>query len=164
MRSAGLSGNLALAAVALFVLIAPGRADDYPYGDRATMWRKENYVGALRHMGEIYFSRPIHRGAATSALPPGALLDDLHYRHDGKDAALGDYFSRAHTTGLLVLKDGKIVYERYLLGADEHSLFTSWSMAKSFTSTLVGLAIGDGLIASVDDPIDKYVPELKGSG
>jgi CubicO group peptidase (beta-lactamase class C family) len=63
-----------------------------------------------------------------------------------------------------VLKDGKIVYERYLLGADEKSLFTSWSMAKSFTSTLVGFAIGDGLIASVDDPIDQYVPGLKGSG
>ena len=154
----------ALAATTLFLELIPAHSDDYPFGDRGTMWRKENYVGALRHMGEIYFSRPIHRGGPISELPRGAMIDDLHYQHGGKALALDDYFARANTTGLIVLKHGKIVYERYLLGADEHSRFTSWSMAKSFTSTLVGFALGDGLIGSVDDPIDKYVPELKDSG
>ena len=140
------------------------QADDAPYGNRDTMWRDENYIGALRHMGEIYFARPIRRGDAVSELPRGTMIESLTYQHGGKELALEDYFARAKTTGLLVLKDGKIVYEHYGLGADERSLLTSWSMAKSFTSTLVGFAIGDGLIASVDDPIDKYVPELKGSG
>jgi CubicO group peptidase (beta-lactamase class C family) len=92
------------------------------------------------------------------------MIENLTYRHGDKEIALEDYFTRARTTGLIVLNDGKIVYERYLLGADAQSLLTSWSMSKSFTSTLVGFAIGDGLITSVDDPIDKYVPGLTGSG
>ncbi|MGH6960615.1 MAG: serine hydrolase domain-containing protein, partial [Dongiaceae bacterium] len=66
-------------------------------------------------------------------------------------------------TGFIVLKDGRIVFERYRLGADERSLFTSMSVAKSFVSTLVGFAIGDGLIGSTDDPISDYIPELAGS-
>jgi CubicO group peptidase (beta-lactamase class C family) len=140
------------------------RADDAPFGNRDTMWRSENYVGALRHMGEIYFGRPVKRGDTVSELPRGATIDGLTYRHGGKENLIEDYFSRARSTGLIVLKDGKIVYERYLLGADAQSRFTSWSMAKSFTSTLVGFALGDGLIKSVDDPIDQYVPGLKGSG
>lgn len=147
-------------------LLLPGMAlgDDLPFGDRGSMWRKENYVGALRHMGEIYFARPVRRGATVSDLPLATPIENLTYRHGDKDIALEDYFTRARTTGLIVLKDGRIVYERYRLGADAESLFTSWSMAKSVTSTLVGFAIGDGLIASVDDPIDKYVPGLRGSG
>jgi CubicO group peptidase (beta-lactamase class C family) len=155
-----------LAALVLAAAVAGGgaQADDAPFGDRDTMWRSANYVGALRHMGEIYFARPVKRGSAVAELPRGAMLEDLTYRHDGQELPLEDYFERARTTGLIVLKDGKIVYERYRLGADAQSLFTSWSMSKSFTATLVGFAIGDGLIASVDDPIDRYVPGLKGSG
>jgi CubicO group peptidase (beta-lactamase class C family) len=145
-------------------LAGAARADDAPFGNRDTMWRSANYVGALRHMGEIYFTRPVKRGNTVSALARGTMIESLTYGPGGKDVAIEDYFARARTTGFIVLKDGKIVYERYLLGADEKSLFTSWSMAKSFTSTLVGFAIGDGLIASVDDPIDQYVPGLKGSG
>jgi CubicO group peptidase (beta-lactamase class C family) len=56
-------------------------------------------------------------------------------------------------TGLLVIKNGKIVFEKYYLGADDKSLFTSMSVAKSFTSTLVGLAIADGKVANVDRPV-----------
>jgi CubicO group peptidase (beta-lactamase class C family) len=77
---------------------------------------------------------------------------------------LEDFVARARTTGLLVLRDGKVVLERYWHGADATSRFASWSMAKSFVSTLVGFAIGDGLIKSVEDPITNYLPELKGSG
>jgi CubicO group peptidase (beta-lactamase class C family) len=154
----------AAATVLLGLVSAAARADDAPFGNRDTMWRSENYVGALRHMGEIYFARPVKRGDQVSDLPRGETIESLTYRHDDQDIPIDDYFSRARSTGLIVLKNGKIVYERYLLGADQHSLFTSWSMAKSFTSTLVGFAIGDGLIQSVDDPIDRYVPQLKGSG
>jgi CubicO group peptidase (beta-lactamase class C family) len=164
MRRLRWAAGLSLGVVAGLLLMPAGEADEAPFGNRDTMWRDENYVGALRHMGEIYFARPIRRGAAMSDLPRGTLIDDFTYAHDGKTLPLDDYFKRARTTGLIVLKDGKIVYERYLLGADDKSLFTSWSMAKSFTSTLVGFALGNGLIASLDDPIDKYVPELKGSG
>ena len=63
-----------------------------------------------------------------------------------------------------MIKDGKIVDERYFNGANDKSKFTSWSVAKSFTSTLVGLALADGKIKSLDEPVTNYLPELKGSG
>jgi CubicO group peptidase (beta-lactamase class C family) len=56
------------------------------------------------------------------------------------------------------------VNERYFNGANDKSKFTSWSVAKSFTSTLVGLALADGKIKTLDDPVTNYLPELKGSG
>ena len=120
-------------------------------------------IGSFRHMGEIYPSRPVHRAGPVSALPPGTALAPPAYVHDGATHPLEDYFQRARTTGFIVLKHGRIVFERYRLGADEKSLFTSWSVAKSFVSTLVGFALAEGQIRSLDDPVSDYLPELKGS-
>jgi CubicO group peptidase (beta-lactamase class C family) len=66
-------------------------------------------------------------------------------------------------SGVLVLKDGKVVLERYGLGRDPHDRWTSFSVAKSLTSTLIGAAIKDGKIRSLDDPVTRYIPQLKGS-
>jgi CubicO group peptidase (beta-lactamase class C family) len=65
--------------------------------------------------------------------------------------------------GLLVIKDGKIVFERYRLGNTEDSLWLSYSVSKSVTSMLVGAAIKDGYIKSVDEKVTDYLPRLKGS-
>ena len=119
---------------------------------------------SYRHFGEIYPSRSVPASGEVSALTQGEQITDFEYTLRGMARSMDDYFKRARTTGLIVLKDGKIVYEHYGFGADEHSLLTSQSVAKSITSTLVGFAIGDGLIRSVDDPISDYLPELTGSG
>jgi CubicO group peptidase (beta-lactamase class C family) len=66
-------------------------------------------------------------------------------------------------SGVLVLKDGKIVLEKYGLGRKPTDRWTSFSVAKSLTSTLVGAAIQDGKIKSINDPVTAYIPELKGS-
>jgi CubicO group peptidase (beta-lactamase class C family) len=66
-------------------------------------------------------------------------------------------------SGLLVLKDGKIVLEKYGLGRKPTDRWTSFSVAKSITSTLVGAAIQDGKIKSLNAPVTDYIPELKGS-
>jgi hypothetical protein len=148
-------------ASALTARIPMAAGEDYPVGDRTTMWTDTvTYgVGSYRHMADIYFSHPVRASGTPSELPRARQVGDVSWRYDGTKRSLDDYFERARTTGFIVLKDGEIVYERYLQGADERSLFTSFSMAKSFVSTLVGFAIGDGLIKSVDDPISKYVPE-----
>jgi CubicO group peptidase (beta-lactamase class C family) len=109
--------------------------------------------------GEMRYSRLVHRGETVSMLPRGEQI-----AAPSTALPLDDFFERSRTSGVIVLKDGKIVFERYMHGTDEHTLLYSASMAKSFTSTLVGFAIGDGLIRSVDDPISDYLPELKGSG
>ena len=67
---------------------------------------------------------------------------------------------RQSVAGLLVIKNGRIVYERYGLGNDENSRWVSYSVAKSVTSMLIGAAVKDGYIASVDDPVTDYLPRL----
>jgi CubicO group peptidase (beta-lactamase class C family) len=66
-------------------------------------------------------------------------------------------------SGVLVLKNGKIVLERYGLGRHPTDRWTSFSVAKSLTSTLIGAAVKDGKIKSLDDAITLYIPEMKGS-
>ncbi len=83
-----------------------------------------------------------------------------------KDLKLGDYESfedflqSNDATSFLVIKDDTLLYEWYGNGCDEKSLMTSFSVAKSFVSALIGFAIEDGSIKSVDDPITDYIPEL----
>jgi CubicO group peptidase (beta-lactamase class C family) len=156
-----------VAALASMQPAATGLAEDpanYPIGDRDTMWIDPYRIGSLRHMGEIYLSRAVERPPAASPLPAGTELTDLTYRRYTQNDPIETYFERSHTTGMIVLHEGKIVFERYLLGADASSTFASNSIAKSVVSTLLGLAIGDGLIRSVNDPVSDYLPELKGSG
>jgi CubicO group peptidase (beta-lactamase class C family) len=74
-----------------------------------------------------------------------------------------DYMSLNRVSGLLILKDGKIAFERYELGNNETTRWMSMSVVKSITSTLVGAAIKDGHIQSIDDPVTKYLPTLAGS-
>ncbi|UTW58372.1 serine hydrolase [Kordiimonas sp. SCSIO 12603] len=86
------------------------------------------------------------------------------YEYDGKTKDLDEFLELTGTTGLLVVKDDTILFEEYYQGekdTDRHNMF---SVTKSFVSALIGIAIEDGLIESIDDPITKYVPKLKGSG
>ena len=158
-----------IAAALSFVPVATACADQvgetlYPIGDRTSMWADPYLIGSLRHVSEIFASRPVRRGETVSVLPRGEQLLTLVYDLGDARFGLDDYLERSRTTGLIVVKDGRIVLERYRLGADDRSLLMSMSVSKSFVSTLVGFAIGDGLIATVDDPIDAYLPELRGSG
>ncbi len=121
-------------------------------------------IGAFRHMENVFPNRAINRGGPVTPIPRAERALDLSYEFKGRTRKLGDIMDRTNTTGLLVIKNGKIVFEKYYLGADENSMFTSMSVAKSFTSTLVGLAIADGKIASVDRPVTDYIPDLRGSG
>lgn len=85
------------------------------------------------------------------------------YTHDGQERTLADFLGRTKTNGFVVLDGQKIVYERYA-GASRDTRFQSWSMAKSFASAAVGIALSEGRIRSVSDPVTKYLPELRGSG
>jgi CubicO group peptidase (beta-lactamase class C family) len=97
-------------------------------------------------------------------LPRAAQPADIRYRWRGRQLTLADYLERHRVTGLLVLKDGQVVAEHYRYGRKEDARFLSFSMAKSVTSLLVGIALQKGLIASLDDPAEKYVPALANSG
>jgi CubicO group peptidase (beta-lactamase class C family) len=75
-----------------------------------------------------------------------------------------DAFMKHHNAaGLIIVQDGRIRFERYARGYSRTGRYTSFSVAKSLTSTLVGAAVRDGFIKSVDDPVTRYIPELSDS-
>jgi len=94
------------------------------------------------------------------------LFSTIEYRSGGevKQADFEAFMEMTKTTSFIVIKDDAILCEGYFNGYDRDSIVTSFSIAKSFTSALVGIAIDEGLIASVNDPVTKYLPELKGRG
>ncbi|MEX2200708.1 MAG: serine hydrolase [Dongiaceae bacterium] len=146
------------------ILSPAAQADEYPVGTADSMWHDPYMIGSYRHWDEIYPVRDIPRSGDVSELARGTPIEDLTYVRGTTERNIDKYFELSRATGLIVLRDDEVLFERYALGADEASMFTSMSVAKSIASTLVGFAIDDGLIDSVDDPIDKYIPELAGTG
>ena len=94
------------------------------------------------------------------------LFQTIEYRSRGEWQQMGfeDFLRSTQTTSFIVIKDDAILYEGYFNGYSRDSIVTSFSTAKSFTSALVGIAIDEGYIGSVDDLMITYIPELKGKG
>ena len=88
---------------------------------------------------------------------------DVRYEWEGELYGIDEFNERTHSNALLILKNGKVVTEIYRNGSEPETQFISWSTAKSFTSTMVGLAIEDGYIESVEDDLTDYLPSLIGS-
>ncbi len=127
-------------------------------------WTFEQQKAGYPHMEELRPARLVRRGATVSPLPAAAQPLDLTFKVGEQTWTIDDYMTRNRTAGLLVLKDGQVVLERYGLGQTPQMRWTSFSVAKSFSSTLVGAAVREGKIKSLEDPITTYLPGLKGSG
>lgn len=99
-----------------------------------------------------------------NVIPAGGTLMPIH---DGAPLKIGmdmdAYMKAQRNAGLIILQDGKIRFEKYALGYGPEGRWTSFSVAKSFTSSLVGAAIQDGYIKSLEDKVSTYIPGLKGS-
>lgn len=119
-------------------------------------WTQAQKDARFKAMETLYTGTLARRGGPVLDLPHGRPLAV-------SDAEIDAYMREMETAGIVVVKDGKIRLERYARGFTEHDRYTSFSMAKSFTALLVGAAIKDGKIASVDDPLTRYIPELAGS-
>ena len=113
--------------------------------------------------------RHMERFVPTSVMPAspnpwdlGPSADTLAYRGTflGTETSLEEFIALSDTSAFLVIQDGRIVFERYAHGDSATSLHTSFSVAKSFTSAVLGIALGEGKLESLDDPIRKYLPEL----
>jgi CubicO group peptidase (beta-lactamase class C family) len=113
----------------------------------------------FRQMEKIFPSTLVAAGPHVHPLPAGkSLVSAL-----GGSGAIDHMMEQLDEVGLLVLQDGKVRLERYHGGYGPTQRWTSFSVAKSFTSSLVGAAIQDGSLKSVSDPVTRYIPELKGS-
>jgi CubicO group peptidase (beta-lactamase class C family) len=81
-----------------------------------------------------------------------------------KQASLEEFLKATQTTSFIIIKDGSIFHEGYASGYTRDSIVASVSIAKSFTSALIGTAIAEGYMGSVDDPMVSYLPELRDKG
>jgi CubicO group peptidase (beta-lactamase class C family) len=132
-------------------------------GDRATFYRIPSLVGSYSHLDEIFDGRVVRRAATPSRLDRAASEPALRYDFGALNLTVDDYLARNPATGLLLARGETILLERYQYGRTDRDRFTSWSMAKTVTSMLVGIAIAEGRIRSVDDAAAVYAPALAGS-
>ena len=121
-------------------------------------------INTFRHIDRLFPVRVVNHGPHVLALPGAArLLSKVEFTSGGKAYDLVDYMALNRVTALLVLKDGKIAYEDYEMGNTARTRWMSMSVVKTITSSLLGAAIQDGYINSIDDPVSRYVAKLKGS-
>ena len=149
------AGSLLLLALIAGYLSAPNF-----YLTRVIFWGESDYKDL-----EKFPARTIHKA------PPTFTFDQLPADNpyasqieaigdDATDGRVEDYLEASGTTTFLVVRDDELLYEKYFNGYDKDSLQTSFSMAKSYASALVGIAIDEGYIKSVDEPMTTYIPEL----
>lgn len=127
------------------------------------LFEPEQRISNFQNMETIYPTRRVEAtgqgfrfGRNPSVMPESFGFAD-------KQVKTEEFLERSVTTGLMVIQDDQVVHENYFHGANADTRFTSWSVAKSFVSTLVGIALKEGKIGSLDEPITRYVPELLGS-
>ena len=141
-----------------------GAVENYPIKDPKLPFTPGNplspkyRVGAFSHFDELFPTRLVKRAATPWQFKrtPGEVTDPFRAR-------VADYLSRHPVTGLLIAKDDQILFEQYQYGRTDRDLLISQSMVKSIMGMLIGLAIADGAIKSVDDAVETYVPGLKGT-
>jgi CubicO group peptidase (beta-lactamase class C family) len=146
--------------VLVLVVVVVGYLSAHFYLTRTIFWGESDYKDL-----EKFPARAIHNAPPTSRFdqlpennPYVSQIEAIANTYN--DGSFEDYLESSGTTAFLVIHNDELLYERYSSGYDETSLQTSFSMAKSFASALVGIAIDEGDIKSVNEPITNYLPEL----
>jgi CubicO group peptidase (beta-lactamase class C family) len=157
--------NPRLAITTILLLITAAAAAQQPAGARqvfdGTMLPGVEVV-TFEHGDTLFPVNIARRAGAIRPLPPMTPLKNVHFQSRGQNYDLFDYLADNRVAGLLILKNGKVAFEDYELGATPDTRWISYSMAKSIAGTLVGIALNQHLIHSLDDPLTQYVPKLKG--
>ncbi len=133
-------------------------AANLPTDRNVLFWSTQQRDAAFRTMDRLPLlakANIIEAGDSVHPLPKGAPLK--------LDTDVDAFMKTQHTAGLVIVQDGNIRLEKYGLDFTANGKWTSFSVAKSFTSTMVGAAIKDGYIKSIDDKVSSYIPDLKGS-
>ena len=145
----------------------------YPHAADSIGTVREIYSGTLtpelavttfRNIDRLFATRTVTPAGPALPLPASdALLGEVRITQEDRTYGLEDYLELNRIAGLLVLKDGAVVLERYRFGNGPRTRWMSMSVAKAVTSILVGAALHEGYISSLDDDVTRYVPELSGS-
>jgi CubicO group peptidase (beta-lactamase class C family) len=133
-----------------------------PKAEDFLLWPPNVQAYGYRIVDRLFNSRIIRKGPQMRPHSYGEQLQ-LDYTCASGTFSIGELIDRNSLSGLLVLKNGKVVLEQYGLGLQPSDRWSTMSTVKSITATLVGVAVQDGAIGSLDDPATKYVPALAGS-
>jgi CubicO group peptidase (beta-lactamase class C family) len=135
-----------------------GAGQGYPMGDRRTFFLIPYLVGVHSHMDEVFEGRIVRKAGTPSRLLRAPVEPEIRWRLQDLDLTLDDYLVRNPATGLLIARDDTILVERYQYGRTDRDRFTSWSMAKTLTSMLIGIAIAGA------HPLDRRPRRLLRAG
>jgi CubicO group peptidase (beta-lactamase class C family) len=144
-----------------------GAEEGYPLPDivearrQGDPWEPKYRVGAFTHLDQIYPTRLIERPVTPWKFKCSTA--QIYYDFRGNRFSPIDYVSRNPVTGLLIAKDDQILFEHYQYARTDHDRFVSQSMVKSIIGLLIGVAITEGAIKSVDDTTEAYVPGFRGT-
>ncbi len=147
--------------------LAGGPPTDVPVAVQVLRWHMlDSEVNALtfRSMDNLFTTRTVSRSGPVWRLPRRDAPLSFSYTWKGSALPAEQFLERTYTNALLVIKDGRIVSEIYRNNTDARTRFMGWSMTKSVTSVLVGCALAEGHIDSLESPVTKYLPELAGGG
>ncbi|MBC7841907.1 MAG: serine hydrolase [Gemmatimonadaceae bacterium] len=136
--------------------------DIFARGAEVLTWTQAQKVASFPVMDTLFPAHIARRGPTVRALPTGLPLTTLTPTPAAQQA-LDDFIVSQQVAGLLILHNGNVRLERYALGQTANSRWTSWSIAKSVTQLLVGAAIKDGYISSIDALVTAYIPQLRGT-
>jgi len=144
-----------------------GAAEGFPVPDpvlariHGNPFEPKYRVGAFSHFDELFPTRSVRRAETTWTFKREAA--DIHYSYRGQQSSITEYLSRNPITGLLIAKDDRILAEHYQYGRTDRDRLISQSMVKSIVGMLIGIAVSEGAIKSVDDPAETYVAGFKGT-
>jgi CubicO group peptidase (beta-lactamase class C family) len=137
------------------------------FGSPGYAWRAITMLRSDTQDYKVFPSRPIENDSTYSYIERGQQETPYQVEYRYKDGmrteVLEDLLKRTGTRAFLIVKDDRLIYETYL-ESSRQDINTSFSVAKSFDSAMMGAAIADGYIDSVDDPVIKFIPEIAGRG
>jgi CubicO group peptidase (beta-lactamase class C family) len=120
-------------------------------------------VGLFSNYDKVFTAHRVLRGPKVLPLKPAPLEVPITYKHrDNPPADIKDFLSRNRNTGLLIIREDTVLYEHYQYDRKPEHRLTSMSMAKTVIAMLVGIALAEKKIHSIDDPAKKYLPKLEG--
>ena len=121
-----------------------------------SLFAEDRIVENFSNMDSAFLTVPVSRGQGPTA--------ELSYGPETSlPARVNDWIAERAVTGLVVMKNGEIVYENYFLGTAPEDRRIAWSVSKSYLSALIGILLDEGAIASLDNPVTQYAPALEGT-
>ena len=127
------------------------------------LWTQAEREYGFAHWDQVFSGRIVETNPVPHPLPTGLAIDQLLDAQPDASDSIENFIAQNKVAGLIIIHKGTIRSEHYALGHSKTGRWTSQSIAKSITSTLVGAAIQDRFIAGLDDPVIKYIPDLIGS-